>query len=318
MLQEIDSLKAIKCAGILRLHKVFLSVKYVYLILDYLDGGELKDRIKSLKRYEENDAIRIMANLLKALDHIHSKNVVHRDLKPENLILVSKEDDFDVRIADFGLATIMNKPLFERCGTPGFVAPEILSGKGYDFKVDIFSMGAILYFLLTGKHAFRGCNPASILRNNEECKVEFPEAEWKQISEQAKDLVQKMLCKDPAQRISTKEARKHKWLHPDTEYVSSGLLSFCEDTEQERGYFINQIGDQEKNKLNLVTCTPLFSSYARRQSVKCSPYVNPRATESIATPLFRGRVSIKKVLGQGSQPREIKQINLKDMFPEDK
>ena len=110
VLMEIDSLRKIKSDGILRLYKVFLSTKYVYLILDYLGGGELTERIKSLKKYDEGDAIKVMTNLLTALDHIHTQGVVHRDLKPENLILVSKEDDSDVRIADFGLATIMDGP----------------------------------------------------------------------------------------------------------------------------------------------------------------------------------------------------------------
>jgi len=96
-----------------------------------------------------------MKNILDALSYLHDHNIVHRDLKPENLILASKEDDCDVRIADFGLATFCNgDPLTLRCGSPGYVAPELLNNEGYDKKADMFSVGAILYMILTGKPLF--------------------------------------------------------------------------------------------------------------------------------------------------------------------
>ena len=93
---------------------------------------------------------------MKALAHIHGKNCIHRDLKPENLLLKRKETDFEIVIADFGLATLLDGDIiFKRCGTPGFVAPEILlfkeGDKFYDTRCDVFSAGIIFYVLLTGK-----------------------------------------------------------------------------------------------------------------------------------------------------------------------
>ncbi len=102
-----------------------------------------------------------MRHFLSALAYLAENKVVHRDLKPENLILATKGDDYDLRIADFGLATILTddeKVLFLRCGSPGYVAPELLDDKGYDTQADVFSAGVIMYVMLTGRPLFRGDN----------------------------------------------------------------------------------------------------------------------------------------------------------------
>ena len=158
VLQEIDILRALNHEFIIHLHEVYESNKYIHLVLSYLEGGELFDRIKSKQVYQESTAIRVMRNMLKALEYLHAHNVVHRDLKPENLILASKTNDYDLRIADFGLASFIKdgQLLKLRCGSPGYVGPELLEDVGYDKKVDIFSAGVILYVLLSGRPAFRG------------------------------------------------------------------------------------------------------------------------------------------------------------------
>ena len=102
-----------------------------------------------------------MKNLFNALNYLGKMNVVHRDLKPENLILASKEDDCNLLIADFGLAGFLteeNPKLYERCGSPGYVAPELLADYGYNCSADIFSVGVIMYVMLTGRLVFRGNN----------------------------------------------------------------------------------------------------------------------------------------------------------------
>jgi len=156
-----------------------------------------------------------MRNMLGALDFMHQHKVVHRDLKPENLILASKKNDFDLRIADFGLASFVEdgELLKLRCGSPGYVAPEILEDLGYAESSDIFGAGVILYVLLTGRPVFRGYNLNEILLKNKRCEVEYPAKYWSKISEKAKDLVSKMLAKDPKERISTTDALKHSWFN---------------------------------------------------------------------------------------------------------
>ena len=150
-------MKRIDHKNLLKLFQVYETKHSIYLVLEVLKGGELIKKIKEKTVYEEKDFARIMGNILEALDHLHDCGIMHRDLKPENLLLKSSEDSLqEVVIADFGLATSFHidpsKILFKRCGTPGFVAPEILSYKDgqegfYDEKCDVFSAGVIFYLL---------------------------------------------------------------------------------------------------------------------------------------------------------------------------
>ena len=149
-------------------------------------------------------AIQVMRNVLEAMKYLHKHGVVHRDLKPENLILASKENDYDVKIADFGLASFIKdgERLKLRCGSPGYVGPELLEEAGYGKKVDIFSIGVILYVMLTGRPAFKGFNVNEILLKNKKCLVEFPHQYWDKISDKARDLVEKLLKKNPSDRLT--------------------------------------------------------------------------------------------------------------------
>jgi len=149
--------------------------------------------------------------ILNALVVLHSNHIVHRDLKPENLIF--RDERFDsLVIIDFGLSTTCKDgPQFTRCGSPGYVAPEILNNLGYGCKVDIFSLGVIMYILLTSKFVFNAKDYNEILRRNKQCHVYFPGKLWDKISPEAQDLCAKMLQKYPDNRISASEALEHVW-----------------------------------------------------------------------------------------------------------
>lgn len=157
--------------NIVRLEEIFKCKKYVYLVMEVMEGGEMLDRIVSFlgciismyvsslelpkveeECYEENKAKTEIKQIISALQYCHSKGVVHRDLKPENLLYSSASEDAVVKLADFGLAKIIKPQQMMKtaCGTPGYVAPEILNRQKYDEKVDVWSLGIISYILLCG------------------------------------------------------------------------------------------------------------------------------------------------------------------------
>ena len=140
----------------IKLFEVYETTHSIYLVMELINGGELMKKIKEKAQYSFLDIQKFMQNFLEALCHIHSKKIMHRDLKPENLLLRTGENIYDVMLVDFGLSSFTdihpNEVLFKRCGTPGFVAPEILSFKDnqegiYDEKCDVFSAGVIFYLL---------------------------------------------------------------------------------------------------------------------------------------------------------------------------
>jgi len=147
---EITILKNINHINIITLYEVFDENAYYYLVTEIMLGGELFDRIVTKTFYNEKEARDVCKILFEALHRIHSKGIAHRDLKPENLLLVSKTDDKNIKIADFGFAKKVtgSKCLMTQCGTPGYVAPEILHGVPYGTKSDIWSLGVIIYILL--------------------------------------------------------------------------------------------------------------------------------------------------------------------------
>ena len=185
------------------------------MLLPYLEGGELFERIKAKGLYKESDAVKVMKNFLDALKYIAENKIVHRDLKPENLILATKGNDSDLRIADFGFACHVadDEKLYLRCGSPGYVAPELLDDHGYNLAADVFSAGVIIFVMLTGRPFFKGDNVTEILEKNKLCEFEYIDKYWCNISAEGKDLVSKLLANDPTSRITAKEALDHQWFH---------------------------------------------------------------------------------------------------------
>jgi serine/threonine protein kinase len=138
-------------SNIIRLYEVYESRGSVYLVLEMLRGGELMEKISKMGSYDEQDAKMILGNILKALRYLHNKKIMHRDLKPENILLKYEDDKAnDIKIVDFGLATRwdIDEYIYSRCGTPGFVAPEVFTATGrYEPVCDVFSAGCIFFLL---------------------------------------------------------------------------------------------------------------------------------------------------------------------------
>ena len=214
LLEEVAILQYVQHPNIVQLHDFFESSDSYYLVMEKLEGGELFDRIVLKTRYSEKEARDVVGALLSALRHLHDGNVVHRDIKPENLLLTSAHDDADIKIADFGFAKkdVLAETLRSRCGTPGFVAPEILKGHTYGQSVDVWSLGCIVYILLGGYPPFDDASQPMLFRKIKSGSYAFHEEYWGHVSEDAKDLIRRMLTLNPDERITAHEALRHQWI----------------------------------------------------------------------------------------------------------
>eukprot|EP00079_Xenopus_tropicalis_P036697 XP_017950468.1 PREDICTED: serine/threonine-protein kinase DCLK3 [Xenopus tropicalis] len=212
---EVRIIKHLSHPNIVKLFSDYETEKEIYLILEYIRGGDLFDVITESIKFTEHDAALMLIDLCEALKYIHSKHIVHRDLKPENLLVQHNPDGSkSLKLADFGLAIYATGPIFTVCGTPTYVAPEILSEKGYGLKVDMWATGVILYILLCGFPPFRSPD-----RNQEELfqiiqsgEYEFLPPYWDHISEEVKDLISKLLVLNPEIRYSAKCVLQHSWV----------------------------------------------------------------------------------------------------------
>ena len=223
---EITVLKELEHPNIIRLYSVFNEPEYYYLVTELMNGGELFDRIASKVSYNEDEARNVTRTLLKVLEFCHSKQVAHRDLKPQNLLLTSKNSDIDIKVADFGFAKKCGADghFKTQCGTPEYVAPEILNSVPYDTKSDMWSMGCILYALLGGYVPFYGKNQRELFREIRGGKYEFHDEYWAHVSKDAKDLVASLLETFPKKRLSANEALETKWMKESTVTMKSRAL----------------------------------------------------------------------------------------------
>ena len=180
-------------------------------------GGELFDRIVEKGSYTEKDASNLIRQILEAVDYMHQQNIVHRDLKPENLLYYSNDENSKIMISDFGLSKIQESGsiMSTACGTPGYVAPEVLSQKPYNTLVDVWSIGVIAYILLCGYPPFYDESDCNLFKQILKGEFEFDSPYWDDISASAKDFIRHLICVDVNQRYSCSQALKHPWICGD-------------------------------------------------------------------------------------------------------
>ncbi len=211
---EVRILLTVNHPNILMLIDTFEDPEYYFIVVEKASGGELFDRIVKKVQYSEADAQVVVQTILSAVSYCHENGIVHRDLKPENLLLKSKESDTELKIADFGFAAVccQNELLREQCGTPAYIAPEILKGNPYNQTVDVWSIGVISFILLGGYPPFRDKQRKKLFSKIIHGQFEFHPSCWNSISAEAKDLIRKMLVVDPKKRITANEALKHRYM----------------------------------------------------------------------------------------------------------
>jgi len=221
--EEVSILRSIQHPNVLLFVDSFDEHSFYYLVTELIEGGELFDRIVQRVTYNEQAARDTIRTLLQTISYLHSQNIIHRDLKPENLLLRSKESDTEIKLADFGFAKHVLVPdsLKTVCGTPDYVAPEIISKKNYGLKADIWSIGVISFILLGGYPPFYDDNQQALFSKIKKGKFEYEPTYWAHISKQAKDCINSMLVVNPDSRSSAQELLNHPFLHIEASELES-------------------------------------------------------------------------------------------------
>lgn len=207
--REISVMKLVRHPNVLQLYEVMATKSKIYFVMEYAKGGELFKKVAK-GRLKEEVAWKYFMQLIDAVDLCHSRGVYHRDLKPENLLL---DENDDLKVSDFGLSALaeckrQDGLLHTTCGTPAYVAPEVISKKGYDgAKADIWSCGVVLYVLLAGYLPFHDSNLIEMYRKINKAEYKFPS--W--FSPEARRLIQKILDSNPNTRISIAKIRESSW-----------------------------------------------------------------------------------------------------------
>ncbi|EPS58774.1 hypothetical protein M569_16039, partial [Genlisea aurea] len=198
------------CPNVLSLHAVYEDEDYLHLVTDLCEGGDLYDRLSCGDRFSETEAAVVLKQLMVAIACCHRLGVAHRDIKPDNILFDSRGN---LKLADFGSSEAFGvSEMSGVVGTPYYVAPEVLRGRDYTEKVDVWSAGVILYIMLAGVPPFYGDGPAEIFQAVLRGNLRFPPEIFRSVSSDAKDLLRKMICKDVSRRLSADQVLRHPWL----------------------------------------------------------------------------------------------------------
>ncbi|XP_067247721.1 calcium/calmodulin-dependent protein kinase type 1D isoform X4 [Chanodichthys erythropterus] len=218
MFEFKEVLGTIKHENIVALEDIYESSNHLYLIMQLVSGGELFDRIVEKGFYTEKDASTLIRQVLDAVNYLHTMGIVHRDLKPENLLYFNPQDGSKIMISDFGLSKMegTGDVMSTACGTPGYVAPEVLAQKPYSKAVDCWSIGVIAYILLCGYPPFYDENDSKLFEQILKADYEFDAPYWDDISDSAKDFISCLMEKDPSKRYTCDQALRHPWIAGDT------------------------------------------------------------------------------------------------------
>lgn len=213
---EVSVMEKLNHDNIVMLKEVFDCPARFYMVMELCLGGEMFDRIVKKSMYTEDEARKCVVQMADALEYCHDRGIVHRDIKPENLLYAGPDPDETVKIADFGLAHLLKKDehLQTACGTPGYVAPEVLTGEGYGTEVDMWSIGVVVYILLCGYPPFYDDSTAILFNMIKKGDYDFNPQYWDAVSDDAKDFISRLLCVDASQRLTAAGVKDHPWMKP--------------------------------------------------------------------------------------------------------
>lgn len=213
--EEMDIMRLLDHPNIVRFYECFEDKRYVYMILELCEGGELLERIMEAGSFSEALAAKCVRQMFLAVNYLHQNHIMHRDLKPENWLLSSRDEvgKTPLKLIDFGISRRFKPgvPVRTKAGTPNYLAPEVLSGR-YDEKADVWSTGVVTFILLSGTHPFSGRTPDDVLKQVKAANYTTEGGPWKAVSGDAKALVRACMSKYPTNRVSATQALEDHWV----------------------------------------------------------------------------------------------------------
>ncbi|CAG5101171.1 Similar to RPS6KA5: Ribosomal protein S6 kinase alpha-5 (Gallus gallus) [Cotesia congregata] len=282
--REVAILRA--CQGhpnIVKLIDVYQDRAHTYIVMELLAGGEL---LSSVKTYTEEEARKIMKQLSSAVHFIHSRGVVHRDLKPENLVYSHTGSNSLVKVVDFGFARLKRscEPLHTPCYTYQYAAPEVLKHQAYDESCDMWSLGAVLYSLLSGKPACKAGTPDLASRiKSKEINLD----EWKNISSNASSVIKGLLNPDPVSRITASSLVNHAWLAEPKLSLEYQRASTSGPSDRTAGFRLKEVDGAKLAQRRKLHKRSTSSSVSSSSNASSSPSIQqlrpPSATTSVTT-----------------------------------
>lgn len=291
------------CQGhpnVVKLEEVHQDRAHTFFVMELLSGGELLQK----RHYTEREAQRVMRQLTSAVRFMHSHGVVHRDLKPENIVYAYEGEDAPVKIVDFGFARLKScEPLHTPCFTLPYAAPEVIAKQDYDESCDMWSLGTILYFMLSGSPPF-GIGSPDVAARIKAGQIDFSGTAWRNVSAAAKRVTMDLLVLDPSKRLTAAALANHPWLarnisdvltpsfdvtQPDHAVASTSTMTFARANEgfQLRAVDAAKLAQRRKHKRS-TSHSSLSSTASRPSSSSSSPLSvqllrPPSTTTSIAT-----------------------------------
>jgi Protein kinase domain len=214
--RELEILRMVNHKNVVRLYDLFDTADKLYLVLEFMPGGHLFQVLSNTKmHYTEERASVILRDVMEGLSYLHERGIVHRDVKPENVLTTSTTWPFTTKLADFGLSNFLAPTtgvLDSKVGTPYFVAREIVTTESYNTLADMWSVGVLMYQMLSSRLPFEGSQTKSVLFAILGGEYSFPSPEFDAISPEAKDLITKLICVDVSNRLSASQALQHPWI----------------------------------------------------------------------------------------------------------
>jgi len=270
--REVTILKKVHHKHIIYLNEVIESPKKMYLVMELCKFGELKDILQKDGPFTELTTRHICNDLTDAIVYLHKDGIVHRDLKLENILVANKEGDdknpiFDIKLTDFGLSVVkgagMSNMLDSACGTPVYMAPEVIQNHDYSQTCDIWSVGVIIYVLLSKEYPFMAESEDKLFDMIKQGNLQYKNPVWKKISNSAKDLIGRLINVDPAYRMTASEITTHPWLLGQQQGTASTnvlemMKNFREDYDvtddydvtEEDNYLSENFDDEVRNNQN--------------------------------------------------------------------